>query len=278
MNVVTSAEVAVGGSTADRYRYEHPRLADILSDMYIPKSEPGPGAKVAPFDLQTTGGGRLNSNDLDRPTLLVFGSRTCPVTESAAEGLKELHSLHGKETRFVMVQAREAHPGQAIPQPQDMEEKLRHARDLKGHHHLPFEVAADDIDGSLHRTLGSRPNSAYLIDGSGTIVFRAQWANETRAIGDALSDLAAGRAQRAPAVTNTLRAIARAVGNMSPVLEAAGSGAKRDTWRIAPPMGILMTLSDAFFFLPRPKRGLAVMATMIAGVVAVTAALALLAS
>lgn len=271
MNIVTSAEGAAGGSAADRYRYEHPRLADILRDMYIPKSEPGPGARVAPFDLQTTEGAQLKSAELDRPLLLVFGSRTCPVTESAAGGLRDLHSRHGKQARFVMVQAREAHPGQAIPQPQTMEQKIRHARDLKGHHHLPFEVAADDIDGSLHRALGSRPNSAYLIDRSGKIVFRAQWANETRAIGHALSDLAAGRAQRAPAVTNTIRAITRAVGYMGPVLEAAGAGASRDTWRIAPPMGIMMTLSSLFFFLPLPKRGVAVMGLMIGAAAAITA-------
>jgi hypothetical protein len=46
---------------------------------------------------------------------------------------------------------------------------------------------------------------------------------------------------------------------MSPVLDAAGKGARLDTWKVAPTMGVLMTLSDLFFFLPRNKRGLPAM-------------------
>ncbi len=44
---------------------------------------------------------------------------------------------------------------------------------LRDHHRIPFDVAIDDIDGTLHRAFGTRPSSAYLIDSSGTIVFRA---------------------------------------------------------------------------------------------------------
>jgi hypothetical protein len=160
------------------YRYEHPRLYPyVLNDMIISKNETRPGDKVESFDLPTTDGGHIRSADLKskgQPVLLVFGSVTCPITEGGADGLKQLHARYGEKVRFVMIKVREAHPGRTIGQPQTFEEKLSQALELKRHHNLPFEVAIDDIDGTFHQSLDSRPNSAYVIDPSGTILFHAQ--------------------------------------------------------------------------------------------------------
>ena len=199
--VSTSMAADAGGSS---YRFDHPRIADILNDMYIPARDLGPGDPIGAFDLLTTDGERFSSADLEarwKPVLLVFGSRTCPVTEDAGDGLRHLHGIYGDRVRFVMIQVREAHPGRTIGQPKTFGQKLRHAVDLKVHHKLPFEVAVDDIDGTFHRRLGARPNSAYAIDPAGMIVFRAQWANETEAIGDALHAIAGRHLPARPAVT-----------------------------------------------------------------------------
>lgn len=247
------------------YRFDHPTISAVLQDMYIPKGDPGPGDRVEPFDLPTTDGGRVSTADLEedgRPVLLVFGSQTCPVTESAADGLKALHSAYGAEVRFVMVNVREAHPGLSIRQPHSALDKLRNARDLKRRHHLPFEVAIDDLDGTLHRALGPRPNSAFLIDRTGTIRFRAHWANQTEAIEEALGAIVSGQAPPRPAVSRTLQAIARTIGYMDPVLDAAGEGARLDTWKVAPPMGLMTVLARLFPFLPPARRGLPVMALL----------------
>jgi peroxiredoxin len=273
MNTTTIQQAVI---SANEYRYEHPRLyPDVINDMFITKSDLGPGDKVQAFDLETTDGGRLRSADLKitgQPVLLVFGSTTCPVTESAADGLKQLYATYGNKVRFVMVKVREAHPGKTIVQPQTIEEKRRHAVDLKNHHNLPFEVAVDDIDGTFHRSLGSRPNSAYVIDPSGTILFRAQWANETQSIGDALAAIVAGKTPQEPSVTRTLHSITQMVGYIHPVLDAAGKGAHLDTWKVVPPMGMMMALSELLFFLPRNKRGLPAMLLMMALMTAVAAA------
>ena len=61
------------------------------------------------------------------------------------------------------------------------------------HHDIPFEVAVDDIDGTLHRALTPKPNSAYLLDPAGTIRYRAHWANDERGLRGALSACAQGR-------------------------------------------------------------------------------------
>jgi len=248
---------------ARRYRYDHPRFfPDILNDMIVTGRDLGPGDRVPPFELITTDGVRLASEDLlarSETLFLIFGSRTCPVTESAAPGLKLLHALFGDRIRFILVNVREAHPGQGILQPQTMEMKLVHAARLKAHLDLPFEVAADDIDGSLHRALGSRPNSAFIIDPYGEIAFRAQWANVTEAIEAAMSDIVSRKAPRKASVSDTMRAVARMIGYMGPVHAAAGEGARRDTWRVMPPLGLMMLLSGLFFFLPRQDRGLPTM-------------------
>lgn len=247
------------------YRFDHPRLADIVNDMYVRGDEAGPGDTVAPFQLETTDGQALSSADLSadgRPTLLVFGSRTCPVTESAADGLRQLHASHGQRVRFVLVQVREAHPGEQIPQPHTATQKKRRALELKRHHRIPFDVAADDIDGALHRALGARPSSAYLLDSSMRIVFRAQWANQTEAIDQALAAVVAGTPPPSPIITRTLRAMTRTIGYMSAPLRAAGRGAVLDTWKVAPPMALMMTLADLFPFLAPHRRGLPVMFLM----------------
>jgi hypothetical protein len=116
------------------------------------------------------------------------------------------------------------------------------------------------MDGTFHRALGARPNSAFVVDPSGTIVFRAQWANETLAIGDALDAIVRGQAPPIPTVTRTLSAVTKTVGFMSAVLDSAGPGARLDTWKVAPPMAVMMHAADLFFFLPREKRGLPAMA------------------
>ncbi len=110
---------------------------------------------------------------------MIFGSYTCPVTDGAAPGLKELHVRFGDRVRFVMVDVREAHPGKAAPQPNSLDEKIAHAEQLRDLHGLEFEVAVDDIDGTLHRALSPKPNSAYVLGKDGAILVRAQWANDT---------------------------------------------------------------------------------------------------
>ena len=164
-----------------RYRFEHLSLGTVLKDMYFSQGDPGPGDRVPGFDLPTLEGGRFRSADLAEsgPTLLVFGSYTCPVTDNAAPGLNELHERFGNRVRFVMVSVREAHPGKDAPQPMSLDEKAAHAEQLRDLHGFDFDVAVDDIDGTFHRALSPKPNSAYLLDRDGTILFRAQWANDT---------------------------------------------------------------------------------------------------
>lgn len=224
----------------------------------------------------TTDGRRFSSEQLavdGKPVFLIFGSLTCPVTESGAEGLRELHRRYGDKIRFVMVNVREAHPGEAINQPKTAEQKAQHARALQAHHHFRFEVAVDDLDGTVHRAFGPRPNSAYIIDPTGTIQFRAQWANVTDALEPALAAAAARTRPRRAAASHTIRALAKMTGHADVAFRNAGRGALRDTWKAAPPLGVMTLMAKPFVFLHRDRRGLPVMVLMtIAALASVLAA------
>ncbi len=230
------------------YRFEHLKLRDILRDMSFRRSDLGPGAQIVDFDLPTLDGGQFRSADLAQggPVLLVFGSFTCPVTDSAAPGIIDLHTQFGDRVRFVMVNAREAHPGANAPQPADFAEKREHAERLRDLHGIPYEVAVDDIDGSLHRALSPKPNSAYLLGSDGTILFRAHWANDTKALAEALEAVTAGRPLRRGTSRGLLRPLGRTVRYVAPVLDRAGSGAWQDMWRTVLPMAAIAYLLRFF--------------------------------
>ncbi|MGB5112427.1 MAG: deiodinase-like protein, partial [Mycobacterium sp.] len=65
------------------------------------------------FSITTTEGIAIDNDGLrrdGRPALIVFGSVTCPVTERAGDGLRELATRYGDRAHFIMVNVREAHP------------------------------------------------------------------------------------------------------------------------------------------------------------------------
>jgi hypothetical protein len=250
---------APGPSSRDAgadYRFESFRTSLLLDDMWYRSTDPGPGDTVPSFDLPTLDGGRFRSDDLGpRPVLLVFGSRTCPITESAGPRLVALHRQFGDRVRFVFVNTREAHPGDVIGQPQTFEDKRLHAEQLRLHHGFEFEVAVDDIDGTVHRHFSPKPNSAYFIEPDGKIAYRAHWANDDRALRQALDAVVTGRRPSRGRSRAMIGPLMRAVGHLPGVVAAGGPKIERDMWRAAPPLAVLGRLSRLFRPLPTDDRG-----------------------
>lgn len=236
-----------------RYRFERLALPMVLKDLHFSKDDPGPGDRVPEFDLPTVGGGRFRSSDLAQtgPALLIFGSSTCPVTDNAAPGLNELYLHYGDRIRFVMVNVREAHPGKTFPQPRTLDTKMAHAEQLRDLHGFKFEVAVDDVDGTLHRALSPKPNSAYVLGTDGTILFRAHWANDTKSLAEALNAIVAGESPRRSQSGGVVSPILRMLRNIPPVLDRAGSGAWADMWRVAPPLAAIALALKALRVRPR---------------------------
>ncbi|WFE45119.1 hypothetical protein [Verrucosispora sp. WMMD1129] len=258
-------------NAGEKYRFTRFRTALLLDDLTFDRNAPAPGDRMPAFDLPTLGGGRFTDADLGRlPVLMVFGSRTCPVTESAGPVLRALHRDFGDRVRFVLVNTREAHPGERFGQPRTAEDKWRHAEELRKHHGVAFEVAVDDLDGGLHRAMSPKPNSAYLLDTTGVIRYRAHWANDEQGLRTALAAIAAGVTPPRGRSRAMVGPLLRAVGHLPEVVSFAGGRVERDIWLAATPLAVLGRVSRLFRRLPKDRRGIA--AAAFTGAVVVLAA------
>ena len=253
---------------ADRqYRYDRFTTRLLLRDMRFRKGAAGPGDLVPTFKLVTTDGGELTDQDVfgNRPVLLLFGSITCPMTASAMPFLTQLHSEFGDRVDFIMLNVREAHPGEHFRQPLTAVEKLEHARALKQLYGISWTVATDDIEGSLHRALDPKPNSAFLVDTAGVIVFRSLWASDQKAVREALESVAAGRTPDKTQSQALFLPVARAMGQVQEVMDRAGPQAVRDLWRAGLPMALAGRVATIFSPFSRDQRGVAAVLTLALG-------------
>ncbi len=98
---------------------------------------------------------------------------------------------------------------------------------------LPSAFAAGGAS-NFHRALSSKPNSAYALGKDGTILFRAHWANDTKALAAGLDAIAAGNPPRRSQSGGVVQLALQAVPYLAPVLDRAGGGAWGDKWRVAP--------------------------------------------
>lgn len=259
------------------YRFESFRTGLLIDDMWFSSQDPGPGDQVPAFAVDLLDGGTFSDSTLgSRPVLMVFGSRTCPVTESAAPRLGQLHREFGDDVRFVFINTREAHPGDLIPQPSTPAQKRAHAEALRQHHEIAYEVAVDDIDGTVHRRFSPKPNSAYLIRPDGTVAYRAHWANDDAGLRRAITALLGGTEVRGTSRA-MVRPLMRAVGHLPGIVSAGGRKIERDVWRAAPPLAVLARLSRLMPSVPVDRRG-PLAATLLAVVVLTIAAMIVVAA
>jgi hypothetical protein len=247
-------------TTTTEYRYEHFRLSHMLADLRFTPGTPGPGDQLPALALETLDGDPITLDGLDRPHLFVFGSNTCPMTASAGGVLTDLHRDFRDVVRFVLVQVREAHPGEHIPQPATNEEKREHARTLRSSLGIPFTVAFDDLEGRFHTSLDPKPNAAYLVETGGRIAFRALWSRDEAGLRSALDAVAAGREPDDGQSTRMLRPMVASLGYIDEVVRAGGPRAQRDLLRSAPPMALMARAAGLLRMLPPARRGAALLA------------------
>ncbi len=269
---ITNESAALAGR---QYRYKRFTTRLLLRDLRFRKGAPGSGDSFPSFELVTTSGDRLANRDVfgDKPVLFIFGSMTCPMTASAAPSVQALYDEFGDRVDFILLYVREAHPGEHFTQAETMEEKLEHARALKKFYDIQWTVAADNIDGDLNRALDPKPNSAFLMNNEGIILFRSLWAVDRDALHQALDAAAAGRVPERKQSEALIGPVTRAMGQVQEVMERSGPQAIRDLWRAGFPMALAGRIATFFSPLSPDQRGIAAVLTIALGM---SAALGLL--
>ncbi len=251
------------------YRFRHFRRALIYPDLWF-RRHPGPGDRLPSFALRTTDGVVVRDSDVrGRKLFITLGSITCPMTASSGPELKRCFEAYGDRVTFMTLYVREAHPGERFPQPQTFAEKLAHARAYKERDQIPWTVAVDDVDGTLHRALDPKPNSAYFVDEHGRIVFRLLWSNDAagvrRGFEVLLSDNPFGRRSEREA---RIVPMTDGMGALEDVLPQSGPSAQRDFLRALPVAYAFGKLAGLFRPLRPMARSAAAAATIAAAIAA----------
>ena len=95
----------------------------------------------------------------------------------------------------VFLYTHEAHPGEFYPHHTSLEQKRRHARDLRDILEVTRAILVDALDGACHRAYGSMPNMTWIFARSGIPVYKADWT-DARSVESAVEYLLSVRARR----------------------------------------------------------------------------------
>jgi hypothetical protein len=114
---------------------------------------------------------------------------TCPMYAQSAAPMQDMVTRF-PELNFVVLYVREAHPGERAPQRTSQTAKVDTAIRSRSRHHEGRVTLVDTLDGAAHKAYGAMPNSIFVIDTDGTVLYRSIW-NNTDKIGDILSQISA---------------------------------------------------------------------------------------
>jgi hypothetical protein len=85
----------------------------------------------------------------------------------------------------IFLYTHEAHPGEHYPHLTSMEQKFRHAADLRDKLGVTRPILLDALDGACHRAYGSMPNMTWIFNKAGVPVYKSDWT-DTASVENAL--------------------------------------------------------------------------------------------
>ncbi|MEM4297809.1 MAG: deiodinase-like protein, partial [Nitrososphaerota archaeon] len=136
------------------------------------------------FEAYTLDGYMVRLSDLmgRRHVVLEFGCITCPpFILSIKHGQHSFSELWRRYSslgfEFFIVYTNEAHPGEEVRPLRSYEEKLEHAQMLRDDEHVEIPILVDGLSGQLHLSYGGLPNSCFVIDKNGMLIYKSQWAD-----------------------------------------------------------------------------------------------------
>jgi hypothetical protein len=122
--------------------------------------------------------------------------------------MEQLAQDYADVADFFTVWVREAHAGGDFPQPACAEQREQYARAFVASDTPDIQILLDDMEGTLQALMGDFPNSVYVVDGRGVVVYRSSWS-DAREIDRVLADCGRSRRVARPASPSVWGAGAR---------------------------------------------------------------------
>jgi hypothetical protein len=111
-------------------------------------------------------------------TMVEFGSFTWPYCGMAASSMEAIaQKFSPRGIGAVFLYTHEARPGEFYPHLTSMEQKFRHARDLREKLGVRRAILVDSLEGACHRAYGSMPNMTWIFNASGVPVYKSDWTD-----------------------------------------------------------------------------------------------------
>ncbi|MES1257125.1 MAG: tetratricopeptide repeat protein [Acidobacteriota bacterium] len=151
------------------------------------------GALAPRFRLpKSTGDGAVDvtSPEKGKPTVLVFGSYSCPNFRKAAPALNELAQTLGRQVSFLQVYIREAHSTEQwqstmnereniqLAPVQSAQQKQEYATMCRRNLHLRFPAVIDGLDDAAEKAYQAWPSRVYVLSADGRIRYSSALIEE----------------------------------------------------------------------------------------------------
>ena len=139
------------------------------------------GDDAPDFSLRTYDGSQVVtlSKLRGKPTVLVFGSCTCPPFVRSTSMINSLFDEYHDDVNFLMIYIREAHPigGREVPNnqfkvnaPTTLSERCELAEDFNERIQIRMPIVVDTIDDAVADVYAPWPNRLVVVDADGKIV------------------------------------------------------------------------------------------------------------
>ena len=103
------------------------------------------------------------------------GSLTCPMYVKNVKPFAKLKNKY-EDVEWLVVYVREAHPGEKAHQAETIDEKIAYAKRNRDDYSEERKIAVDDVKGTWHHSWGLLPNTVYVINPEGKVIYRADWS------------------------------------------------------------------------------------------------------
>ena len=137
------------------------------------------GQAAPDFDLKGYFKGELTNFKLSdykgKWLVIESGSLTCPMYVKNVKPYAKLRNKY-PDVEWLVVYVREAHPGEKTGQANTISEKIAYAKRNQDDYNEGRRIVVDSVDGNWHHDWGLLPNTVYVINPEGTVIYRADWS------------------------------------------------------------------------------------------------------